>query len=546
MVFTAKNLQVKSCIVPEILPSLTVAAQLQERKNLGLSKFGALIQREVLSQLENNYLEVDISKELSLLSPGYSLEITVPALGICDLLKLPLAQEKYFPSLLAINGFGAKPSTELENNYPLPEFVLATDIMGNQFEIIVNADGTIEIPEDGTGLFSLIATITFIFSESQIIQGAGLEDFDFKKNKLLLRDPEKNAEPFEMQVCVTHINDRNLRMVNAIRSINVKYQHTYKESYNIKMLAEPSKELDKLNVSLTFRSKLPLCHLYPFVVCVTVDDERKFELASQEYISGLKNHHWLQDPIRTNVFTKHMGLSYQGFASLVRNVYPIYDFVKNCLVNDNLILQQKGYNNFMLMKDAFSRLYDLVVRDVVYHRLAGDFIFESCQKKLFSLDLSQLPANFHDSIVFSNIQSDLAEHHLDTLKSLFHLDEKAEIVENFSIFTHNFTGKIPQLMVDLLPNTLIGQNSPTLHEGFHKQRDLESITQDPPYDVDALFELQTTLPWTTPGQEIEEIANKTATLVKEGQFEENTSTKLQPFTVVKIDVSRKDMNHPPK
>ncbi len=512
-----------------IFPTLKVNAQMlppnSQSASFGLfgEKFASFATLDTFTVLKPTCLEIDIEPEINMMSKDSALEITVPVMGLTDLMKsMPFSLIRHFASVLMINGFYARP-THSQDSFPLPEFILATDMIGNQFEIIVNREGSIELPQEGTGLFSLVSSLTFIYSYQQIVMGQGLKRHENSafKNKLWVLPPEGNLIPFKMRTCVTHINQLHQRIVDSIRTVTVTYPQLSKEMYQTNVVVERDKKdlSNKLNVSLALTLLSPLTKHLPFIAKVSLEPIQnvKYSLNAQEdklQKPGLA-HGWLQHPVHANVFCKYFGLSNRTLTLLIRQLYSEYDFIQDCLSKDLSFLDKtkNGYNNFLLLPEAYGYFYDLMVRDLVNQKIPGKFIFDKIpQERLLALQ-TDLPADFHDSIVLTQIHAELQEHRFDTLQNLFMSENDTsypKVMESFPIYATNLSGKLPQVAVDVS-----NINWEQKQKARAKQRE-----QD-------LQKRQTA--W-TPMHHV--------TKVNGEQFDKPNEVQVKPFTVVEIDSSR--------
>ncbi|MGD9591102.1 MAG: hypothetical protein AB7V32_01110 [Candidatus Berkiella sp.] len=482
------------------------------------SQFGSLATIDVLKALSPMCLEIDIAQELCSMTKNSALEITVPVLGMTDLLQKSITGDtRHFACPIMINHFCAKQTSQ--DNFPKPEFVLATDMMGNQYEIVVNLDGTVELPTQGTGLFTLISSITFIYSYQQVIDGFGFDSCETdNSHKLLLLPPENNLIPFSVRTCVTHINERHQRIVDTIRTINVQYPQLSNKHYqsNIVIQREEKQRSDMLNVTVALTLLLPLTKHLPFIAKVSLDPLKgvQYGTNSQEDIARLPSeaHGWMQHPVNHNIFTRYYGLSERTLVSLIRHLYSEYDFIQDYLKGKfNFLSQSQDYNNFLLLPEAFGYCYDMIVRDLVHQKIPGSFLFDKIpEERLLALDTSQIPVDFHDSVVLSQIQAQLQENRFDALKSLFMTENDSvypKHIESFSIFATGLSGILPQAAVE------ISQSQPSVKKGRK----------------DKSNQMQTRQAAWTPMLHTQQVDGE--------QFEVKNQVQVQPFTVVEIDPS---------
>jgi len=182
-----------------------------DRFKVNAPQFLALAQKNDVIQLKESLCEIDISKALHVLTPESYLQVTLPVVGFTDFLASDFKNSIWdqltqaFPSVLAINGWGG-------GDFPRPDFIMVTDIIGNRYEILVASDGQVEVPQEGLGLFSMLSEITLMYSYDQIIEGRGLQSLEeqgAKKNKLFFIPPPNLALPFTITIQSTHLNEKN-------------------------------------------------------------------------------------------------------------------------------------------------------------------------------------------------------------------------------------------------------------------------------------------------------------------------------------------------
>ncbi|HRE30581.1 MAG TPA: hypothetical protein PLD88_01275, partial [Candidatus Berkiella sp.] len=330
-----------------------------------------LATKDILPQLKPHWIEIPLDEEFALLDDDHVLEVSVPVLNLCDL--LPNA---FFsgPALVAkvigFNGYVAKGHHRLIENFPIAEFVLVTDIVGNQYEILLNKDGKIELPKEGEGLFSIPSQITYIFSANQVKQGLGLEDCQaqgIEKNKLYLLAPAHTNQNFGMHVSISHLS-LNKRVVDTIRKVEVDYQE-------LKLLPQQATTKtdqfnEKLSNILTVEIDLSFDKLIdypiPYALNVVLQMEKEDSPYSLKHPTSPEltssNHGWMQHPIIPSVFTKYFGLSVATLNALARKTYTRYDLMNDYLQGDRFgFSEQRGYNNFLLRTDAFERFYTMLI-----------------------------------------------------------------------------------------------------------------------------------------------------------------------------------------
>jgi hypothetical protein len=139
-------------------------------------------------------LEISIEPELEQLSQlqaqghdGY-LNITLPMVGVTDYLSTDssTSAQHAFGSVLGLNHFVADSG---QPHFSRPDFIVAKDIIGNQYEILLDNHGKVMVPEDGTGKFSLLSEVKLMYSLDQVLEGRGLESNNSSGNLYLLPPP---------------------------------------------------------------------------------------------------------------------------------------------------------------------------------------------------------------------------------------------------------------------------------------------------------------------------------------------------------------------
>lgn len=366
-----------------------------DKFNVFHSHFARLADIESFSQLRSQLIEIDINEELSVMGAGRSLELTLPVLGVVDLLDPVTSVPQPFASVLAINGYGARQEGE-ETNYPRPDFILVTDILGNQYEILINDNESIELPEEGAGLFSVPAALTLVFSEEQIKQGRGLANFQAwgaYQNKLYLLAPVELSEDFAITLCVSHLNQTGQRVVDSVRSIQIQFvpdHNHWQPSYLIHRHPEQGVFLE-----LAWRGRFPYA---PFVAAVTLEEG---ELRAQG---------WRQDPFQATRYIKRFGLNKETRLALAYHLYPLSSFMVDVLQEKSFLRNDRGYNQFLIWSEAVEIFYDVLIQDIANGRRKDQLQFDKLlNQEITKVDLKQLPAKFHDSVILEDLQSALAE-----------------------------------------------------------------------------------------------------------------------------------------
>ena len=183
--------------------------------------FAKLATSSIFSQLEPQLLKIDISAECAQLEQSDYLEVTFPAVGVADLLGQHAGD--YFAQVLAINAFGG-------GEAPHPAHVVAIDIIGNKYEVLIDQQGQLTLPEEGTGLFSMLSAITLMYDKSQILNGMGLESLQAhgaQSGFLYVLPPSQFMQSYSVKVATSHLDDHFSRQVDSIRSINIEPEGSY-------------------------------------------------------------------------------------------------------------------------------------------------------------------------------------------------------------------------------------------------------------------------------------------------------------------------------
>src|SRR5690606_35599061 len=115
------------------------------------------------------------------------------------------------------------------------------------------------------------------------------------------------------------------------------------------------------------------------------------------------------------------GLSEYGLTALTRNLYSEFDFTRTILQGETLGLSQQGfYNDFMLSREAIGVMYDMMLQDIVSHRLPADVMFSQIpEERLAHLDLSYAELNAHDTQVMDVLAYQTEHFDFDGVKALY-------------------------------------------------------------------------------------------------------------------------------
>lgn len=386
-------------------------------------KFAHLATPAEFEQLKSHLIEIDIKTELGKLKGEGFLEVSVPVLGLTDFLAATPTWHEFsqqFPVPIAINGYGAPADSQGKGQYyPQADFIVVKDILGNQFELFVNPDGLIEIPEKGTGLFSVITEITYIFSRDQIIEGRGLypfENVEAEAGKLYLLPPPGVHERFNLKIVAAHLDETNQKVIDYVLKVpvvqvNDELREASAVNVTVKNLSDEQENL--LQLEIAYRKKN--YHGESFGLDISL--EKVFGVTY-----GLLDTHsgWTTEN-DSNVLMKQIGLSDYALTALVRNVFSEYDFSKSLLAGEGFEISQKsGFNDFMLSPEAIGLYYDLFVSGIVQQTLPGEWLFAHVPNdRIENLNLDYAFLNPHDSALISNIIEDVKAGHFESFADQF-------------------------------------------------------------------------------------------------------------------------------
>lgn len=412
------NNEPKVGAIPHFFEQLEIKAPIAQKwpKEFDwLSHCFALADEKTFSYFQEYAIEANIEKELALMDENSCLEITLPTVGIAD-----LAQQFESSSLvvqlatvLGINGLGAKPTDSLTTNHPAyPDFMVVTDIVGNRYEILLNAQGEIELPQEGTGLFTFISAITFIYSSQQIKEGRDLEDLQkvgVKPNHLYLLAPRGAKEEYAPVISVAQM-EQNKRVIKSIRKLKIHCQIDFVQD-SLLIEEHLAKDLNLLQVNICL-NKWSCTKPFALTLSLKADEEVK-EAAK------IQSRSWLQ-PIARDTYIKYFGLSYHNLSYLAAQLYSQTDLMREYLQGKFSFYQQRGYNDFLLRTQGFSIFYQLLIKSLCSEPFARGFLSERvCYEKWLKLDLTNQTADYHDNRVLTQLKWEIADYHLDKLFNIF-------------------------------------------------------------------------------------------------------------------------------
>ncbi|MFI4937047.1 MAG: hypothetical protein ACHQJ6_00870 [Candidatus Berkiellales bacterium] len=468
---------------PRILPSQTKWVQPLNKLKAPMpfpNSFASFATQQEFNQLKPYFLEIDIEEAITLMQPESIFEVTVPVLGLFDI-QNGGDPHHYVASVLGINGFGSKTVDEPGEHFPRPDFVVVQDIVGNKYEILLNADGTIEIPEEGTGLFSVISTITFIYNHQQIISGGGCKALSGShKNTLYLLPPDVAAD-FQFHISVSHLNANHQRRLDAICSIGVQ-QKTVNFEKQIGQATLCQEVPDLLFVDLGSLKHHPA---NPSTLHVTLRSSSDVEYSFTHSLRPFplaEAHGFEKHPTEPNSFTKEIGLSANALRLLVQHLYSPEDFICDLLRGDHFNLSfAKGYNNFLLRPEGIAQFYHLLITGLIQKNLPPQMKIEHFdEKRLARLNFSHWPIDMHDRIVLSSLAAEWENYDFHRLYQL--LGQEAEVEDYFYLYASHLQESLPDVIVEIKPAGFITANILSFIEAKNY---VSEVLAGPDIDIDA-------------------------------------------------------------
>lgn|GEM_PF-4183027 len=424
----------KSIKMSQLIPQ----SQTSDQYHITQPKFAALFDQQDFNQLKDSLVEINISDALSHLSNDGYLEVTLPVTGMTDLMGsqgMWQGLPQQFPTVAAINGYGAK-SPDDSNHFPRPDFILATDIVGNQYEILVNVQGQVELPAEGTGLFSIVSALTLMYSPRQIENGEGLQTLTGAKSGMLyLLPPPENNKVFTPKIEVSHLDENYAREVDFVQQVPILFNVPGADlSLSVKTETAPSELGSFMKVSL-YTDTMPN-YQQPFRIDLNLEDPPvEIDLTELLNMTGPFSaaQGWQQNEAEPTLFSKQFGLSHSAQTLVVRDLYSERDFMQAMLAGEEFdVAHDTNYNNFMLRQEAIGPYYDLLVDSVIQHPSVADFIFEQVpNERIADLDLSYASVSQTDQAVLDSLSQELSHKNYSTFNKIFlpTLDESATTIE---------------------------------------------------------------------------------------------------------------------
>lgn len=409
--------------------------------------FAKLASKNFIDTALQNFIKIPIHEELSILTKDHQLEISIPMLGMVDLLKNDTLQSKMllFSPPVAINGFV---DSDKENQPSYPDFMLATDIMGNQYEILINTDGKITLPREGIGRFSMLSHLTFIYSECQIKKGIGLAKANQEniESGYLYLIPPSIVSSFTPKISVTHLDQNNRRIVDSIRFVNVMVNGK-NDGVDIEVLLDRDRKDDcKIDMFLSIKNDV-----LPTALRFSFSSQENLHLTFDKSKATVNKNNWCSST-ETNKFIRYFSISDAAKFALVRDIYSEADFMKDCLSGDQFgISHKRHYNDFLLFPEAIGKVYDLIVEGIVHHGFDPQFLWDRISDNtLLNINFTNIFISQEDSDFLNNAISVQNGDSIKWIKSCFHTASKEGYQEKVSFYTHEPLIMIPSISVDSL------------------------------------------------------------------------------------------------
>ncbi len=430
--------------MPKFLETTNVEVPVFTETNLSMGfnvqseHFAQLADSQTLTATMPNLIKVFIGDELDMMSSEHQLEISVPMVGLTDLLpnhSLHIS-ELQFAAPVAINGWGA-PEVPLDASYLYPEYILATDIVGNQYEVLIDEQGAIQLPAEGTGLFSMLSYLTFIYGDWQVKQGHGLTDVTktgVEVGYLYFLPPSTNKS-FEPKIALTHLDENHSKIVDTLRSIQVEFSHN-------SAIADISLSLTKENdhqvdVSLDFSN---LSYLQsPMTIALNLEDlqNNAFSLFNPNSPIALSaSQGWFHNTT-TDSYMKPLGLSPETKTVIIRDLLSEYDMTKGLLQGDSLgISNENNYNDFLIYPEAIGAVYDQVADGLARNVISTDFLWQRVDSEAdVSFDFSAMSLSAPDNLVLSELMPESENSQPGVVRALLEPIDFSEFQAHLSLFS---------------------------------------------------------------------------------------------------------------
>jgi len=459
-------------VIPKFLETTNVEVpamadtSLSNSFNVQAEHFAQLASSEALSTLMPNLIKIYIGDELDMMSAEHQLEISVPILGLTDLLSnnsLHIS-DLQFAAPVAINGWGA-PQNAVDTSYLYPEHILATDIVGNQYEIIIDEHGQVQLPAEGTGLFSMLSYLTFMYGDWQVKQGHGLDSVTASgaEPEFLYLLPPTTSKSFEPKIALTHLDENHSKIVDTIRSVKVEFSPN-KAITDIDLSISKSNE-HQLDVSLDLTKLKYLQSNMSIELNVSDMQNNIFSLSHPSSPIALSaSQGWFYNT-ESDSYIKPLGISAEVKTAIIRDLLSEYDMTKGMLQGDNLGISSKNnYNDFLIYPEAIGIVYDQVTEGLAHNTIATDFLWQRVDLDNGSgFDFNNIDLSAQDSLVIhSATELSGAEPQAEALKSLLEPVGTSETQSHLSLFSEQSILGMPKIQAQISDqsfNTVLDSHS---------------------------------------------------------------------------------------
>lgn len=424
-----KNIQLPQILEKEFIKAPNqLDSAIGQGLNVGEKGFASLLTGNQIKGLQPYLIKIPIQAELEIMTADHQLEISVPVVGLTDLMgnKNLQIEALQFPAPVAINGMGLPNGSEF-SAYGKPAYILATDIMGNQYEVLIDESANITLPKEGTGLFSLVSFLTFIYEDWQIKQGKGLEhlsDLGLEKGFAYLLPPFSH-QAFSPKIALTHLDEQNHKIVDTIRSVQVDYSPmSVALDANVAWQKTDDHHLE-LSLGIENLKAIPpglslMLELEPL-------GSNHFSLEFPNSPVQLPvTQGWLHQSGETS-YTKPVSLSAETQAIIIRDLYSEYDMTKQLLSGKSIGLSEEfGYNNFSIYPEAIGTVHDLITNGLVNNLISHDYLWQQIEHQDgLAIDFSNIPLTEHDQFILSEYDLSDSKQVAQLLNPLSHLSEHA-------------------------------------------------------------------------------------------------------------------------
>lgn len=418
--------------------------EITDQFKLNQGKFAQLADEQDFASLKDGLIEIDITALLENLDDGGYFEVTLPITGMTDF----LAQEglypdmpQQFPSVMAINGFGASGEA---GAFHKPYFIMVKDIVGNEYEVLVTQSGQIEVPEQGVGLFSMLQSMTFIYSKEQILEGSGLanlESVGAHEGMLYLLPPPGLEAGFTPKVGISYLDDFMQRYVEFEMKVPIEAYLPEMETNTNVEVKQVSDTLDMLHLDISGKKN-------PFKPVKLHVEMESFQDVSYKTDAQQPNQAW--SSLDANTFEASLGISQFAKFAVLRDLLSEFDFTKSLLAdNDWGIAHTNGFNDFGLVSEAIGPYYDLLIDMVVQGKADGDFLLSHIPEENFAhFDLSHVAFDADDQSVIDGLSDSISNQDFQGLHDV--LSPTSEFNHELVLQVDGTLSQMPSVQAELL------------------------------------------------------------------------------------------------